>query len=573
MGQKPLHVTNHLTVHLHSSRDGDIYVREVSTKEVSPMFVKSLGALSQGCKRKEPIMDMWKPYSPKVVALVVIFVISAVTATGWGFSYAQEPVIEETAVTQASVGTGFTYQGRLTDLAGPVNGTCDFRFKLWTAATGGEQAGVTVEKTSVVLTNGYFTVDLDFGMGIFSGPDTFTGEARWLSVEVRCPAGSGTYTTLNGRVALNPAPYALSLRPGSVIKGSESRSTLSVQNTTAGEWGAGLLVETRASKGTAVIARARSDSMEKTYGVYATIASRGGAAVYGESTHGSSLTDNEAYGGYFKANAYGDTGVYAESAWTQGSGIGLEAKSAAPYGYGVKAVATASGDGAGGPATAIGVYGSSEAPRGYGGYFEDRRHVGVYARGSDADIELGSDRGRIVAAGQSDANMTLVSNDSVYVYLDDNNDQSTISAFYILDGSDRLTPIFEIDDNGNTYIYGNLQVTGSKNNVVNTAHHGQRLLYAVESPENWFEDFGSAELHEGEAVVPIEPIFAETVNLNRPYHVFLTPLGDCALYVAEKTPTQFTVRAIGGQRCSIAFDYRLVAKRMGYEDVRLEATK
>jgi hypothetical protein len=70
-------------------------------------------------------------------------------------------------------------------------------------------------------------------------------------------------------------------------------------------------------------------------------------------------------------------------------------------------------------------------------------------------------------------------------------------------------------------------------------------------------------------VVSIDPVFAQTVNLDEPYQVFLTPRGDCGLYVAEASATGFTVRALGGQACSIAFDYRLIAKRLGYEGVRL----
>ena len=92
----------------------------------------------------------------------------------------------------------------------------------------------------------------------------------------------------------------------------------------------------------------------------------------------------------------------------------------------------------------------------------------------------------------------------------------------------------------------------------------------MESPQNWFEDFGSAQLVNGQATVPIEPIFAQTVNLTETYHVFLTPLGDCPLYVSGKTQTSFSVKAMGGQTCSIAFDYRIIAKRQGYEGLRLD---
>jgi hypothetical protein len=73
----------------------------------------------------------------------------------------------------------------------------------------------------------------------------------------------------------------------------------------------------------------------------------------------------------------------------------------------------------------------------------------------------------------------------------------------------------------------------------------------------------------GQATVTIESVFAQTVNLSE-YHISLTPLGDCALYVAAKTVQAFTVKAMGGQACSIAFDYRIVAKRLGYEMLRLE---
>jgi len=477
-----------------------------------------------------------------LLGLGLVLALGAGIVSSSNQALAQDAVVQGEMSVQAAVGTAFTYQGRLTDLAGPVSGNCDFRFKLWTAATGGQQAGVTVEKTNVALANGNFTVELDFGSGVFGGPDTFSGDARWLSVDVRCPAGSGSYTALSGRVPLNPAPYALSLRPGAQIAGDlNSANGLTVRNTTTGDFGTGVKAETSAARGTALHAVATSQSLETTYGVYATTASRGGVAVYGESTEGGDDLSNTAYGGYFKTIGWGDTGVYAESSWARGDGVG--------------------------------VHGVSRANMGYGGYFESDQNVGLYASGSDADIELGGEDGKIVATGRNDANMTLVSNDNVYVYLDDNDDQGTISSFNILDGSDRLTPVFEVEGGGTTHVYGDLQVTGTKNNVVNTETHGQRLLYAMESPENWFEDFGSARLTAGEATVTIEPMFAETVNLNEEYHVFLTPLGDCALYVAEKTPTSFTVRAMGGRQCGIAFDYRLVAKRLGYEHVRLEEAK
>jgi hypothetical protein len=113
----------------------------------------------------------------------------------------------------AALGTSFTYQGQLKKDGNPVNGNCDFRFSLWDAAgsgsppTGGSQIGSTQTKTGVTVTDGLFTVPLDFG------ERAFTGDARWLQIAVRCPAGSGSYTTLSPRQQLTPTPYALAV-PG-----------------------------------------------------------------------------------------------------------------------------------------------------------------------------------------------------------------------------------------------------------------------------------------------------------------------------------------------------------------------
>jgi hypothetical protein len=122
------------------------------------------------------------------------------------------------------------------------------------------------------------------------------------------------------------------------------------------------------------------------------------------------------------------------------------------------------------------------------------------------------------------------------------------------------------------HVGGNLTVDGTKSAAVNTTDYGRRALYALESPGNWFEDFGSGRLENGEAVVALDPVFAQTINATTAtYHVFLTPLGDSALYVAEKGPASFTVLAVGGGMSNIAFDYRIVARRRGYENVRLAA--
>jgi hypothetical protein len=123
------------------------------------------------------------------------------------------------------------------------------------------------------------------------------------------------------------------------------------------------------------------------------------------------------------------------------------------------------------------------------------------------------------------------------------------------------------------YSIGNFGATGSKAAIVQTPDYGWRHLYSMESPDVLFEDVGTAQLVDGQAVVPLDPIFAQTVNLEQSYQVFLTAQGEAPvlLWVTAKTAASFTVRGVtlDGKAASSSFDYRIIAKRLGYEDVRL----
>ena len=79
---------------------------------------------------------------------------------------------------------------------------CDFRFALIDAFDG-QTIGSVVSLTDVPVDEGLFTVELDFGV------NAFDGGGRLLDIEVRCPGGSGAYTTLSPRQKLTAAPYAL----------------------------------------------------------------------------------------------------------------------------------------------------------------------------------------------------------------------------------------------------------------------------------------------------------------------------------------------------------------------------
>ncbi|HNS50554.1 MAG TPA: tail fiber domain-containing protein [Anaerolineae bacterium] len=100
------------------------------------------------------------------------------------------------------LGNAFTYQGRLHIDGVPVTDLCDLKFGLWDALTGGTQVDDRTV-TNVPVEGGLFTVQLNYGT------TPFAGDARWLEMSVRCPAGSGDYTFLSPRQALTAAPYAL----------------------------------------------------------------------------------------------------------------------------------------------------------------------------------------------------------------------------------------------------------------------------------------------------------------------------------------------------------------------------
>ena len=117
-------------------------------------------------------------------------------------------------------GTAFTYQGQLMDTGAPANGLYDLQFVLYSASAGGSQAGPVLTNAATAVSNGLFTVTLDFGAGIF------TGANYWLDIAARTN-GSGTFTELSPRQQLTPTPYAIFATTSSNVSGTVSAAQLS----------------------------------------------------------------------------------------------------------------------------------------------------------------------------------------------------------------------------------------------------------------------------------------------------------------------------------------------------------
>ncbi|MCP4711136.1 MAG: hypothetical protein GY869_21155, partial [Planctomycetes bacterium] len=113
-----------------------------------------------------------------------------------------------------SLGSAFTYQGKLSESGSPATGEYDFEFKLFDGEVSVNQQGPTVKKENVAVSTGTFTVELDFG-------NVFDGDERWLVFSVRAGelADPNVYTLLSPRQEVTPAPYAIHAKTAEGVVG------------------------------------------------------------------------------------------------------------------------------------------------------------------------------------------------------------------------------------------------------------------------------------------------------------------------------------------------------------------
>ncbi len=342
------------------------------------------------------------------------FLAELILAVVLAAALTQVPAGHTIAAPLAPMGTAFTYQGQLIKGGSPVNDTCDFRFILYDAQTGGSQVGTTQDKLNITVTGGLFTVpDLDFGNGIF------TGEARWLDVLVRCPAGSGGYATIGLLPqALNPTPYALhagraalaSAAPWSGLIGVPAGFADGVDNDT-----------TYTADGTLKLTGTQF-SIPKTYQLPQGCAESEIARWY-------DLDET-----WVCSQDTGDITSVVAGAGLTGGGLSGKVTIDAQFGGTGASTYIARSDhnhwgavwtGAG---TGLNLSGGT---------------TGIHAEGSAADLDLGG-TGTIVADDSTGADMELRSNDEVVVHLDDDNDSG--SSFTVKNGAN--TNVFSVNEEG-----------------------------------------------------------------------------------------------------------------------------
>jgi hypothetical protein len=532
--------------------------------------------------------------APKKTWLLVGITVGLLSLT-WLMSaaLAQGP---ETAESRAPAGGSptytFSYQGRLLDGGNPANGLYDMKFSFWDASTNGTQLGSTFvyDSPGVDVVDGVFSVNVPPG----AQEEVFNGADRWLQVETR-PHGVGNYTPLP-RQPFTAVPYAWGLRPQAVISGT----------VVGGDFGQAILsvdAEHYFGSGPATAIYARSNSSSAVYGesdgigVYGS--STGDHAVHGASTTGtagyfesgegfgveghSRGTDHYDHGGNFSADM--GYGVYASS--DQNFGVRGESGSwggTQPVGQwgvvgmgedgGVHGGSSNSYGVRGSSSNMVGVYGSSSNDRGVYGYSSN--DIGVYGQtntNSDPAVagmqtgyytsDLGGgyfDPGGLFGGKNGVVGITKA-NSGYGVFGWDKSASGGWAGYFI---SDNGSGVYASVPSGHV----GLNTNGTKPAVVPT-DDGARLLYAEESTEVWFTDYGFGQLVDGVAVIVIDEVYAQTVSLEEPYHIFVQVYGDAEVYVTGRTPTQFEVHLREGD-ANVEFSYRIAAKRLGYEDQRLE---
>ncbi len=272
-----------------------------------------------------------------VMAMMAIFLIyqGVVTAQEEGPQQGgdnAEPQDNETNNPEALVSNNFTYQGQLKSAGAPVNGNCDFIWDIYDVISGGTSLATDTDP-NIPVSNGLFTAVIDVPSSVIDSRQLY------LEIQVSCPTGSGSYTTLTPRQELRAVPYSLGVR----LPFTETISLV----------GAPIFSITNSSTSTNLPSLLGS--------------SAGGDGVRGLST-GLGSADN---------------GVYGETNSTDAADAGVKGRS--------------SSDAAGGyfsSASGNGVYGRSDSPTHFGGYFINPSAVtfggALYAYG-DAKQSLSGD--------------------------------------------------------------------------------------------------------------------------------------------------------------------------------------
>lgn len=293
------------------------------------------------------------------------------------------------------------------------------------------------------------------------------------------------------------------------------------------------------------------------YGIRAESYGASSSPVDGVNSYARNTSTGAVYAGLFTANSAGTGphyGIYSQSAGSSSSNaygaVGTASNNSSGTVYGISGTATNSSSGN----TMGGVFYTSSSGTG--------NHTGVAAWGYNDDATPCTG---VYGVGQNTVGPAYGGYFAAPA-------AGTQSGYGVYAEGTTLAGYFR----GTVWVQGTLDVTGDKNAAVKIDNGDYRLLSCQESPEVWFEDFGEGQLVKGRTHIDLDPVFLQTVTIDdrHPMKVFIQ-LNDekCNGTAVKRGSTGFDVIELQNGTSNASLSYRVVAKRRGYEDVRLTVAK
>ena len=310
----------------------------------------------------------------KRVAIITASYVGFLVLITWSLLVNVSVIKAQTPVSQTEIGVAATtpllisYQGRLSNVSGPITATVSMTFTFWDAASGGNVQWQEANKL-VSVNNGFFTTLL--GDSTTIAPTIFDGRNLWLGVQVESDA------EMSPRQRIASVPYAFTantLVSGAVISGTESgQSVLTVQNTSSANHSVGMWSQVDTDPGSDPyndwamgVAGFASSTSGHTFGVWGGNVS---TSPYSIGVLGNSLATS--------GEVYGVQGIIHSTTTNAAAVSGsVDASSGQTYAvYGNNPSVTNGAAGVFGLSSAAsgetyGVLGRSNSPNGWAGYFD-----------------------------------------------------------------------------------------------------------------------------------------------------------------------------------------------------------
>lgn len=107
--------------------------------------------------------------------------------------------------------------------------------------------------------------------------------------------------------------------------------------------------------------------------------------------------------------------------------------------------------------------------------------------------------------------------------------------------------------------------TGTVNEIIPTENHGRVTLTCPESPEYWYQDYGTVQMTNGKATILLDPILADVIVVDEenPIRVTCTPMGMPyfnGITIMNQTKNSVEILELNGGNHSGKLQYQLVVK-------------